>query len=129
MIMKEKIKAIFENKKLVSDIILIATVLVIGLSAFIIWTATSEDGNYAVVSVDGVTVAEYSLAVNGVYYLNGGTNVLVIEDGRAYIREANCPGYQDCVEAGKISKVGETIVCLPNKLVVEIVGEGDELIQ
>ena len=123
------IKKILADKKLLSDIILIGALLVIGVSALIIWTLSSEGGSYAVVSVDGEVVAEYSLEVDGVYYLNGGTNVLVIEDGSAYVREASCPGYQDCVEKGRVSRVGETIVCLPNKLVVEITGEGDELIQ
>lgn len=123
------LKKILENKKLLSDIILVGVLLLVSLSVFLIWYLNGTDGSTAVVSVDGDVVAEYSLAIDGVYYLNGGTNVLVIEDGAAYIREANCPGYQDCVETGRISRVGETIVCLPNKLVVEIVGEGDELIQ
>lgn len=127
--MGEKIKKIFENKKLVSDIILVAVVLVIGLSVLLVFYLNRTEGSMAVVSVDGEKIAEYPLAIDGVYYLNDGTNVLVIEDGKAYMREATCPGYQDCVERGKISFVGETIVCKPNKLVVEIVGEGDELIQ
>ena len=123
------LKKILENKKMLSDIILIAVLLIVGLSALIIWSLTAETGDMAVVSVKGKVVAEYSLSVDGVYYLNGGTNILVIENGSAYIREANCPGYQDCVEQGKISMVGETIVCLPNEVVVEITGEGDGLIQ
>ena len=127
--MGEKIKKIFENKKLISDIILVAVVLVIGLSVLLVFYLNRTEGSMAVVSVDGEKIAEYPLAIDGVFYLNDGTNVLVIEDGKAYMREATCPGYQDCVERGKISFVGETIVCKPNKLVVEIVGEGDELIQ
>ncbi len=123
------LKKILENKKLLSDIILIGVLLIVSLSVFLIWYLSGTDGSTAVVTVDGKRVGEYSLAIDGVYYVNDGTNVLVIEDGKAYIREANCPGYQDCVETGKISRVGETIVCLPNKVVVEIVGEGDELIQ
>lgn len=123
------IKKILNDKKLLADIILIAILLVIGLSVFLISYLNRTDGAVARVSVGGVTVAEYPLTVDGVFYLNGGTNVLVIEDGVAYISEANCPGYQDCVEMGKIRYVGETIVCLPNQLIVEIVGEGEELIQ
>ena len=123
------LKKILENKKLCSDIILVAVLLVISLSVFLIVYLTGSEGSTAVVSVNGKKVAEYSLAIDGVYYLNGGTNTLVIEGGKAYIREANCPGYQDCVETGKISRVGETIACLPNALVIEIVGEGDALIQ
>lgn len=123
------LKKILENKKLLSDIILIGVLLIVSLSVFLIWYLSGTDGSTAVVSVDGKRVGEYSLAIDGVYYINDGTNVLAIEDGKAYMKEASCPGYQDCVEMGKISRVGETIVCLPNKVVVEIVGEGDELIQ
>ena len=121
------LKKILENKKLLSDIILVGVLLVVSLSVFLIYFLNRTEGSTVVVSVDTKVVAEYSLEVDGVYYLNGGTNVLVIEDGQAYIREANCPGYQDCVETGRIRYVGEKIVCLPNKLMVEIVGEGDRL--
>ncbi len=123
--MKEKIMKIFKNKKTRSDIILIAVLLVVGLSVLLAFYLGRTEGSVAVVSIDGVKVAEYPLSVDGVYYLNDGTNVLVIESGKAYIREATCPGYQDCVERGRISFVGESIVCLPNKLEVKIVGEGD----
>ncbi len=123
------IKKILENKKFCSDIILAAVLLIVGLSVLLITYLGKEGGATAVVSVDGKKVAEYSLWINAVYYINGGTNVLVIEDGKAYVREATCPGYQDCVERGKISYVGESIVCLPNKVIIEIVGEGEELIQ
>ncbi len=123
------LKKILENKKLLSDIILVGVLLIIGLSVFLIWYLGGTKGSTAVVTVDGKRVGEYPLSVDGVYYLNNGTNVLCIEEGKAYIKEANCPGYQDCVETGKIFMVGQTIVCLPNKLVVEIVGEGDGLIQ
>ena len=126
--MLEKIKKILEDKKLRSDIILIAVVLVIGLSALLVSFLLRKDGSTVVVSVDGRKVAEYSLHVDGTYYLNGGTNVLVIEDGCAYMKEANCPGYQDCVEKGKISYVGQSITCLPNKLIVEITGDGEEVL-
>ena len=36
--------------------------------------------------------------------------------------EADCPD-KICVNTGKISKIGETIVCLPHRVVVEIQGE------
>lgn len=122
------LKKILENKKLCSDIILVTVLLVISLSVFLVFYLNRTEGSTVVVSVDGKKVSEYSLEIDGVYYLNDGTNVLVIESGAAYMREANCPGYQDCVETGKIRFVGERIVCLPNKVIVEIVGEGEEII-
>ena len=46
-------------------------------------------------------------------------NRVRIEDGKAYMEEADCPdGY--CEEQGKINNRTQTIVCLPHKLVVEI---------
>ena len=49
-----------------------------------------------------------------------------IEDGKAYMEEANCPdGY--CEEQGKLSGHTQTIVCLPHKLVVEVLeNENDQ---
>lgn len=122
---------ILENKKLCSDIILVAVLLVIGLSVLLITFLTREDGAMAVVYVDTVKVAEYPLSVDGVYYLNDGTNTLVIEDGEAYMRDATCPDKYSgngCVNTGRISYVGESIICLPNKIIVEIVGEGEEIL-
>ena len=121
---------LLEDKKLLADVILVLVVLVIGISVLLITTlnknksvvevpktdgegnvVTDENGdvvmvnpNIAVVSVDGKKIAEYPMAVDGVYTsngYNGGTNTLVIEDGMAYITDATCPGYQDCVEAGR----------------------------
>lgn len=124
-------KKLFENKKLLSDIILIAVILIVSLSVLLIVFLTRESGNIAVVYVDGDKVAEYPLSVDGVYYLNNGTNTLVIENGEAYIRDATCPDKYSgngCVNTGRISYVGQTIVCLPNRVIVEIVGEGEGIV-
>ena len=42
-----------------------------------------------------------------------------IQDGQVFISEADCPDGL-CVNTGKISKTGQTIICLPHKLVIEI---------
>ena len=51
-------------------------------------------------------------------------NLLIISDGEAYIAEASCPDHV-CVKSGSVSFSGQTIVCLPNKVVVSIAGGGD----
>ena len=48
-----------------------------------------------------------------------GVNFLVIEDGKAYVSEADCPD-KICVDHAPISRVGETIVCLPHGVVIAI---------
>ena len=126
------LKKILGDKKLIADIILIASVLLVGLSVFLIVNLTKEVGNSVRVSVDGRVVGEYSLSVDGEYSLNGGTNVLVIKDGKAYFSYSNCPD-KTCVNGNsihgkKISFIGQEIVCLPNRVMVEVVGEGEEII-
>ena len=54
-----------------------------------------------------------------------GRNVLRIEDGRVWMQEADCPNH-DCVEKGAIAKTGQIILCLPHKLSVTVVNEGEE---
>ena len=121
------LKKILGDKKLIADIILIASVLVVGLSVFLIVSSTREEGNFVRVSVDGRQVAEYPLSVDGEYTLNGGTNILVVKNGRAYMKYADCPDGL-CVNQGEAYKVGRKIVCLPNRVMVEVVGEGEEII-
>ena len=44
------------------------------------------------------------------------------KDGKASMAKADCPD-KICVNHAAISKKGETIVCLPHKVVVEVVDE------
>ena len=46
-------------------------------------------------------------------------NVCEIKDGAAYMKEADCPD-RLCVGEKPISKNGETIVCLPNRVILKI---------
>lgn len=108
------------------DIILILSVLLIAAALFLVVELTKEDGARVVVKVDGNKVAEYSLSENATYELNGGTNTLVIENGKAFLKDANCPD-KLCVHQGKISRTGEVITCLPNKLTVTVYGAEESL--
>lgn len=49
-------------------------------------------------------------------------NLIVIKDNKVRITEANCPD-KLCVKDGAISKQGQILVCLPNKVVVQIKGK------
>ena len=114
------------KKKLFGDLVLILSLLFVGILVFLIIELTKTEGSTVSVTVNGESVAEYSLSEDGEYSINGGTNILIISDGKAYLKEANCPD-KLCVNQGKISMSGERIVCLPNKVMIEILGEGDEI--
>lgn len=104
------------------DFILIAIILAMAITLFGVYLiVNNEEGAYVVVRVNGEEVAKFSLNKNGEYSLNGGTNILRIEDGKAYLIYANCPDHR-CVKKGKIYKSNQTITCLPNKLTVTVYG-------
>jgi hypothetical protein len=111
------------------DLILIGGILIVALIAFVFVQMNQDSGAYVLIRVDGEEVEQYSLSEEGTYPLNGGTNILHIEGGEAWLTEADCPDHL-CVQQGKISKTGQVITCLPNKLTVTVYGaeESVELI-
>lgn len=106
------------------DILLIAGILIVAFAGLLVFHFTQKNGDMVVVTVDGVVYKEYPLnkeiAVD-ITGANGGTNHLVIKDGYADVTDASCPD-KICVKSRKISKTGESIICLPNKVVVKIEG-------
>lgn len=117
-------KAPSGNHKLRADVIVIVSLLVLALVLYLALNLGRREGGTAVVRVNGVEIERHSLLQNGSFPLNGGTNILVIEDGYAWMSEANCPDHI-CVRQGKIHYTGQVITCLPNRLTVTIEGGED----
>lgn len=114
-------------KKYRIDIIVVASLLMLSLLILLLVNLTKKEGAYAEVTVNGNTTGKYSLDVDGTYPLNGGTNTLVIKNGEAYMSDSNCPDHI-CENTGKIRHVGQTIICLPNRITVTVIGETDEAV-
>jgi len=104
-----------------SDLLLICALLILSGAMFLFFLGIKQEGAWAVVTVDGVETARYSLAEPGTYPLNGGSNILEVTQDAVWLSSANCPD-KLCVNQGKIRFTGECIVCLPNKLTVTIEG-------
>ena len=91
-----------------------------------------EESNFLTASVvlEGETIAEYELST-----LTGPVTLVVdeapypltiqAEPGRIRIAESACPS-QDCVHTGWISRAGQQIICLPDKLVISLSGSGSQ---
>lgn len=102
------------------DWIFVVIVLIVAGSAFLIHEKIGSAGAGCItVKVDGVIEGVYSLAEDQELELNGGTNKLVIKNGKADMVEADCPD-KLCVNQKPISKNHESIICLPNKVIVEV---------
>ena len=106
------------------DIILIAAVLVIALISFAAIKMTQKDGKEVVVTVNGEEVYKTSINKDQTYKIpeKNGTNIMQIKDGKVTMKQADCPD-QICADHKAIEKSGETIVCLPHKVVIEIKSE------
>lgn len=114
-----------QTPRLRYDLILIGALLVISISVLLVTTLTRREGRYVEVEQSGRVIATYSLSIDGEYSLNGGTNILVIEGGAAYLKDANCPD-KTCVKTGKIHYVGQSIICLPNEISITVRGDTDD---
>lgn len=112
-----------------SDLILAGIVVIIALACFGVYQMTREEGASVIVTIDGNEYGTYSLEKDTVIEIesDSGTNELVIENHKAKMEDASCPD-QLCVHQNAIDKTGQTIVCLPNKVVVTVEnGEEDEV--
>ncbi len=111
-------------KKHKNDFILIAAILILALTALIVLLLNLKSGNTVKVLIDGEEKYSFSLKEDIEKVISQGEkqNILVIKGGRAYISDATCPD-KICVSHRPIEKVDETIVCIPQRVVIEIAYE------
>ena len=109
-----------KKKRVLADMLLVAGVLAAALIVFLL--IPRGGGSTVVVTVDGEKYASLPLGEDAELLIEseGRTNLLIISGGKASVVEADCPN-QVCVETGAISSEGQLIVCLPHKVVIEIV--------
>lgn len=106
------------------DLILICSVLVLAAAFWLIPRAVGIFGNSKAqklrITVSGKEYGVYSLDEDQVIKI-GDTNVCEIKDKKVTMISTECPD-QLCIHQGPIRLQGETIVCLPNKVVLEVTG-------
>lgn len=104
-----------------NDVLLVAVLLIAAgaLSLFLLFTR--QTGGCVSVTVDGEVLMELPLSADTDVVIGGGehANTLVIRDGAAWIADATCPD-RLCVHQGAVRYAGQSIVCLPNKVVVTV---------
>lgn len=118
-----------KSRKSRNDIILVAVILLIAAAGLLLVSLNREAGAFATVKIDGMETASYPLSEDITVEITSGengefSNTLVIEKGKAYISQADCPD-KICAGHRAVSYTGETIVCLPHKVIVEITSGTD----
>ena len=111
-----------------TDVIIGGGVLLIGILLVAVYLFTRTPGARVVVSIDGTEVARYALSEEVDVEVQSlaktpaeGHNRLIIHDGKAHMEEADCPD-RLCVGQGEIYRTNESIICLPHRVTIRIVG-------
>ena len=102
-----------------ADALLIASLILLGAALFAVVSSGGEAAR-ATVYLEGRPVWSCALAGEGEFEISGVQ--VAVEDGCARIVRSDCPDLY-CVNCGAISRMGESLVCLPNRVSVTLSGE------
>lgn len=117
MEMKDK----YTTKK--RDIVLAAVLLILGITGVLIVKYGLKSGNTADIYIDDKLVQTIDMSVDDEYTFqtDKGSNTVEVRNGAVSMKSADCPD-KVCVRMGTKNRNGETITCLPHKLVIEVHG-------
>lgn len=115
-------------KKMDIIVVILLLFLSIGMAFFVQKFKSDENGNYLKVELNGKEYGRYPLNKDKTFKIKidkDEYNIVEIKNGKVKMREANCRDLI-CTHMPSIEKVGETIVCLPHRLILEIISSDDE---
>lgn len=106
------------------DKILIALIVVVGILSLVTISRLRQPGDRVIIGVNGQEVQELNLDHPQEITVTGpiGKTIIKIDHGSVQVIASNCPE-KACVRTGKIRHAGEMIVCVPNKVVIKIIGK------
>ena len=109
-----------------ADIILLIIILAVGIPLSVLSLTAGTAGDKVQISADGEVYGIYPLDEDGEIEVteDGHTNHITIKDGQVSMSYSTCLN-QVYVNTGAISETKDSIVCLPNRVVVEIISSGD----
>ena len=99
------------------DIVVICLVAATFILSIVLLASFSKNGSRVIIKQNNAVV--YDQPITNDDTVDTGENVIVIQNQKVYMSRSNCKN-QICVHTGQITKKGESIVCLPNKVIVEI---------
>lgn len=114
-----------QNKKIrKNDIILITVIVAFAALFFFLINSFSSSGNKVIIEQDTKQIATLDINKNqeyNIYDKDGNIcNTVIINGNQVSMKYANCKD-KICVNHNKISKNNESIICLPNKVIVTVV--------
>ena len=115
------------GKKLKNDLIFISVLLLLVCAFAIGYFLFRPEGDTVTVTVGGEFYGEYSLMEDRteVIRTEHTENVFVIREGKVYMESASCPD-GICAKHRGIFRDGESIICLPNQVVITVTSQNEE---
>ena len=109
-----------------ADIVLLIIILAVGIPLSVLSLTAGTAGDKVQISADGEVYGIYPLDMDREIEVteDGHTNHITIKDGQVSMSYSTCLN-QICVNTGAISETKDAIVCLPNRVVVEIISSGE----
>ena len=107
-----------------SDVKLLVILSIVIISIFVIINFTKEKGSIAEVYYEDEKVLTIDLNIYREYIVNVqlGDVVLEVKNKEIRVKEENSPKHI-CSKEGFIGDSSRTLICLPNKIIIKIVGE------
>ena len=108
----------------IADKILIVSLCILNGWLFMNWDVGFSKGDWVVVEVNQNEVARLDLAIDQTTLVKGplGLTKVEVKKGRARIVRSPCKN-KVCIKSGYIRYADRLAVCIPNRIVVRIVGE------
>ncbi len=105
------------------DMAIIALLLLLAGLAFYYWSSGTEEAKQVVIKVDGQIVESASLDEDKELEIKNdyGYNLILIKNKNVSVLKADCKN-KICQKSGEIGAAGESIICLPHHLSIEIIG-------
>ncbi len=111
------------NKKLIA---IFSGVFIAFCLLAIILSNTPYSGETVQITVDGIIYRKVDLSRDESFLIKteNGTNTISVKDGKIYMESADCPD-KLCVRHGPLNNKYDSIVCLPNRVVIEYIEDSD----
>lgn len=110
-----------------SDLIIIILILIVSIGIIFVQFGQNRQASEAFVYYQGKLLLQINMNKNNVYNLSDAKMKIEVENRRIRISESDCPKRM-CMRKGWIQTPGDVIVCVPNKVLIEIRSESADFL-
>ena len=112
------------------DFVIFAVILIIATICLIPFINTQADQLICEISQDNKII--HKIILNKGYKdkitveTENGKNIIHIENNSVWFDYSDCPD-QECIHTGKLTHAGQIAVCLPNKVIIKLIGQQNQI--